>query len=65
MGKNVAKYKYLRLPLATPEEAAERRAYLIRTGTIRPVEESYSCAHGVSVLGPYCPECGNATVVWK
>lgn len=66
MGKNEAKkYRYLRLPLATPEEAAERRQYLIQIDTIRPAAEAYSCGHGAVVNAPYCPECGQGTVVWR
>lgn len=65
MGKNGAKYKYLRLPLATPEEAAKRREHLIKVGTIVPVSERYACACTVPVTGPYCQACGTATVLWK
>jgi hypothetical protein len=66
MGKKGAnKYKYLRLPLATPEESAARREHLIQLGTIRPAAEAYSCEHGAAISGAFCPVCGNATVVWK
>ena len=65
MGKNSQKYRYLRLPVATPGEAAARRAYLIKTGTIQPETEQYACGHGAYVDGPYCPSCGQATVVWR
>lgn len=34
-----AKYKWLRLPEATPEEAAARREYLIKVGVIIPEPE--------------------------
>ena len=62
--KRGEKYKYLRLPLATPEEAAARREHLIKVGTIVPVSEWYSCGHGAVVVSYSCPVCGNATVVW-
>ena len=66
MGKNGKnKYKYLRLPVATPAEAEARRKYLISIGTIRPDVEAYACEHGRPVVGAYCPECGNATVVTR
>ena len=58
------KYRYLRLPLASPAEAEARRKYLIEIGTIVPASERYSCGHGLPVTGYACPECGNATVVW-
>lgn len=58
------KYRYLRLPLASAEEAEARRKYLIGIGTIVPVSERYSCNHGFPVTGYSCPECGDATVVW-
>ena len=51
--------------MATPDEAAARRVYLITTGTIQPETEQYACGHEVPVSGAYCPECGSATVVWK
>ena len=62
--KKGEKYRYLRLPLATPEEAAARREHLIKVGTIIPASERYSCGHGLPVTGYSCPECGNATLVW-
>lgn len=65
MGKNSEKYKYLRLPAATPAEAAARREHLIKIGTIRPASEAYACEHGVPVIGYGCPTCGAATLVWK
>lgn len=67
MGKkqNGAKYKYLRLPLATPEEAAARREHLIKVGTIIPTSEKYGCGCAVPVVGPYCSVCGQATVVFR
>lgn len=35
-----SRYRWLKLPLATPAEAEERRAYLISIGTIRPEEKA-------------------------
>jgi hypothetical protein len=60
-----AKYKYLRLPPATPEEAAARRKHLIKVGTIVPVSEQYACGHDARVDSPYCPGCGQTEVVWR
>ena len=63
--KKGEKYRYLRLPLATPAEAEARRAHLIKTGTIRPAAEEYACGHAVKVVAAACPECGVTTVVWR
>ena len=59
------KYRYLRLPLATEEEAKMRREDLVRTGVIRPASEAYACGHLGPVVSAYCQVCGNSTVVWQ
>lgn len=38
--EKAARYRYLRLPLATPAEAAARRAYLVKVGVITPEGET-------------------------
>jgi len=63
--EKVNKYRYLRLPLATAEEAKMRREHLIRIGTIRPASEAYGCGHLGPVITAACPVCGNSTVVWQ